>query len=200
MRHSHREPQLKPEPSMRILSPLILAALLTAVPLGAQAGRGSEAVIGSIIGGATGAIIGHNLGGRDGAIVGGAIGAAAGVTIATDQNRNDGYDRNRGYQSAYDNDRRYDNRYDNRRNDRYDDRRDRRDDRYDRRREVVVVESPRYYYQGNDFVYGVPPPPPRYNGWDRRDDRRYDRGPDVVIIQQTPRYEGNYCPPPRRRW
>ena len=174
---------------------LILAAVISATPVATMAGDGRDVVIGSIIGGATGAIIGNNLGGRDGAIVGGAIGAAAGVAIATDPQRNDGY-----------------NRYENRRDERYDryGRRDdgyaryendRRHDRHDDRRhgyqrEVVVVESPRHYYQGNDFVYGVPPRHDngRHQGW-QQGRRNYDRGGNVIIIQQD---DGRYCPPPRR--
>ncbi len=173
---------------MRKISHYILAAFLLSMPLAAQAGDRSDAVIGSIIGGATGAVIGNNLGGRDGAIVGGAIGAAAGVAIATDGNNrgyNSGY-RNDAYQAGRDHDRRY--------------RRDHQ--RYDRYRELVVVESPRHYYQGNDFVYGVPPRHDngRRRGWDddrhdhhrHRDHCRHDRGRDVVIIQPAPRYAYSY--------
>ena len=175
---------------MRNSSPLIFAALLLAAPLVSQAGNG-EAIVGSILGGATGAIIGNNVGGRDGAIVGGAIGAAAGVAIATDNNNgNRRYDNNRhddrrgrdGYYNTHDD---YRHRNDYNRYDRY----DRRYDRYDNdhRREVVVVESPRYYYQGNDFVYGVPShyDNGRHRGWERN--RHHDRGPDVIIIQPAPR-------------
>lgn len=169
---------------MRKTLTLILAASLAAVPFAASAGRGNDAIVGSIIGGATGAVIGNNLGGRDGAIVGGAIGAAAGVAIATDRG---GY--NNGYRQD---DYRYSNNY-------------RRDDyrRDYRPREIVVVESPRHYYYGNEFVYGVPQHygNGRHRGWDRRDDRRdyrndyrrdyyyrdRDRRPDVVIIQPAPR-------------
>ncbi len=183
---------------MRTVSSIILAALLTAAPVASQAGNSEETVIGVILGGATGAIIGRNLGGRDGAIVGGAIGAAAGATIANDRNRNDGYEDDRRYQSARQ-DRRYDDRYDQRYDRRGDDRYDRRyddryDDRYDQQREVVVVESPRYYYQGNDFVYGVPP------GYGRghHHGRGHQRQSELFIVQQAPRYQGEYCPPPRR--
>lgn len=169
---------------MRKSSPFIFAVLLLAVPSVSQAGNG-EAVIGSILGGATGSIIGNNVGGRDGAIVGGAIGAAAGVAIATDNN-NRRYDDHRhedrrgrdGYYDAHD-DYRYRNDYN--RYERY--------DRYEnhRHREVVVVESPRYYYQGNDFVYGVPShyDNGRHRGWERN--RYRDRGPDVIVIQPAPR-------------
>ncbi len=172
---------------MRKSSLFISAALLLAAPLVSQAGNG-EAIIGSILGGATGAIIGNNVGGRDGAIVGGAIGAAAGVAIATDnRNNNSRYDDNRyddrrgrdGYYNAHD-DYRYRNDYN--RYERYD-----RGYGNDRRREVVVVESPRYYYQGNDFVYGVPShyDNGRHRGWERN--RYRDRGPDVIVIQPAPR-------------
>jgi hypothetical protein len=170
----------------KMFLPLLAAAML-ALPAVSQAGSRNDAVIGSILGGATGAVIGNNLGGRDGAIVGGAIGAAAGVAIATDNGSRRGYDD--GTQRVY-----RDNRY---RNDYYDRGRD--------YRREVVVESPRYYYQGNEFVYGVPPRNDHYDngrhrGWDRHR-HGYDRGPEVVIIQQAPRYsryEGDYCPPPRR--
>lgn len=189
---------------MRKLSPLILAALLTIAPHAASAGNGNDAVIGSIIGGVTGAVIGNGFGGRDGAIVGSALGAAAGVAIATDNNRNQGYNNQQGYQSVHRDDRYRDDRryYDN---NRYD---NRRDYRYEQRREVVVVESPRHYYRGNEFVYGVPP---RYdnrdqrnwnrNDWDGRDHRRHhhhDRGPNVVIIQPAPRYDDRTYS--SRRW
>ena len=176
---------------MRKTLSLILAATISAATLPAMAGDGREAVIGSIIGGATGAIIGNNLGGRDGAIVGGAIGAAAGVVIATDQQRDrrhEGYEhrrddhrhRNDGY-ARYERDDRY-NRYDDR--------------RYGHQREVVVVESPRHYYQGNEFVYGLPPRHDngRHRGW-QQGRRDYDRGGNVIIVQQD---DGRYCPPPRR--
>ncbi|MES2885961.1 MAG: glycine zipper 2TM domain-containing protein [Pseudomonadota bacterium] len=179
---------------MRKTRTLILAASLAATSFVASAGRGNDVVIGSIIGGATGAVIGNNLGGRDGAIVGGAIGAAAGVAIATDRG---GYNNGSGYHNGYrQDDYRYSNNY-------------RRDDyrRDYRPREVVVVESPRHYYYGNEFVYGVPQHHDngRHRGWDRRDDRRdyrsdyrrdhrrehhhhdRDRRPDVVIIQPAPR-------------
>lgn len=175
---------------------LILAASLLAAPFAASAGRGNDVVIGSIIGGATGAVIGNNLGGRDGAIVGGAIGAAAGVAIASDRGGHDNsssYNNGRGYNNGYRND---DYRYSN--NHRREDYR-----RYDRPREVVVVESPRHYYYGNEFVYGVPQhyDNGHHRGWDRRDDRRdyrrddrrdhhyreRDRRPEVVIIQPAPR-------------
>lgn len=188
---------------MRKTLALILAAAISAASLPAVAGDGRDAVIGSIIGGATGAVIGNGFGGRDGAIVGGAIGAAAGVAIATDQQRNRSY--NNGYDSRrddnrygrrddgyarYENNRRDDRRYDDRYSNRYDDR------RYGYPREVVVVESPRHYYQGNEFVYGVPPRHDngRHQGW-QQSRRDYDRGGNVIIIQQD---DGRYCPPPRR--
>lgn len=161
---------------MRQLTSLLLATAMLAAPLAAQAGKGNDAVVGSIIGGATGAIIGNGFGGRDGAIVGGAIGAAAGVAIATDNDRYDRYDR-RYERYERDDDRRY------------------RD--YDRRyrRDVVVVESPRYYYRGNDFVYGYPSyDKPRHRGRGHGHGHHHhhhyrDRGPDVVIIERD-----------RRRW
>ncbi len=167
---------------MRQLSSLILAGLLLAAPLGAQAGNGSDAVVGSIIGGATGAILGNGFGGRDGAIVGGAIGAAAGVAIATDNRRHDDrYDRR-----GHDDDRRYGYA-------RHDDRRYRDHDR-GYRRDVVVVESPRYYYRGNEFVYGRPSDDGRHHrsrgrGHGHHHHGYRDRGPDVVIIERD-----------RRRW
>lgn len=164
---------------MRHLASLILASALFAVPLAAKADRGSDAVVGSIIGGATGAIIGNGFGGRDGAIVGGAIGAAAGVAIATDDDRYRRYSR--------DDRRRYDD--DDHRRYRGDDR------RY--HREVVVVESPRYYYRGNDFVYGRPSYDDhsycrhgrgRGHGHRHRHHGHYDDdGPDVVIIERDRR-------------
>ena len=176
---------------MRKFTSVLLAAALLSTTFAAQA-RDGDAIIGSILGGATGAVIGGNVGGRDGAIIGGAIGAAAGVAIASDNQRNVGYDHD-GYRSVrrdYDDDR-YDSRYDSR----Y-------DRRYQSSREVVVVESPRYYYRGNDFVYGVPEhyDNGRHRGWDRH----RIHGSNMVIIQQSPRYErhehyeGHYCPPSRR--
>lgn len=172
---------------MRKVSSVLLATALLSAAFVVQA-RDGDAIIGSILGGATGAVIGNNVGGRDGAIIGGAIGAAAGVAITTDHQRNSGYDRD-GYRSVH---RDYDD-------DRYDSRYDR---SYQSSREVIVTESPRYYYRGNDFVYGVPEhyDNGRHHGWDRH----HDRGRNVVIVQQSPRYEryeryeGNYCPPPRR--
>lgn len=165
---------------MRHLTISLLLAATLAAPLAAQAGKGEEAVVGSIIGGATGAIIGNGLGGRDGAIVGGAIGAAAGVAIATDRDRHShrDYERDRGYREVY-------------RRDDWDD--DRRYRDYDRgyRREVVVVESPRHYYRGNEFVYGYPSHdrwahhPGRGHGYGRR---YRDRGPDVIIIERDRRW------------
>lgn len=152
---------------------LVLTAALACAPLTAMAGRGNDVIVGSVIGGAAGAVIGNGFGGRNGAIIGGALGAAVGVTIATEH---DGggqhYSNNRGedrYQRV--GDERYD--YDRDGRDRY--------DNYRREsREVVVVESPRYYYQGNDFVYGVPPHLVYrgHRGWDRgwhREDRDDDR-------------------------
>jgi hypothetical protein len=160
---------------------LALAAVLLAAPLAAQAGNKGNAVVGSVIGGAAGAIIGNSLGGRDGAIVGGAIGAAAGVTIATDQQRYGGYP----------------NQYDNRR------------DHYGHsgqyRQEVVVVESPRHYYQGNEFVYGVPPRRNAYNdhdhhhGHNRHHGQRYQQ-PEVIIIQPAPQAYYNRPYYSQRRW
>jgi len=172
---------------MRHFKSLILASLLLAAPLGAQAGNGSDAVVGSIIGGATGAILGNGFGGRDGAIVGGAIGAAAGVAIATDNRRSDRYD-DRYDRRGHDDDRRYGYAHDD----------DRRYRDYDRgyRRDVVVVESPRYYYRGNDFVYGRPSDDDRgHRGRGRGHGHHHhhhgyrDQGPDVVIIERD-----------RRRW
>lgn len=168
-----------------------VAALLS-LPLLATAGNG-EIIIGSVLGGATGAIIGNNLGGRDGAIVGGAIGAAAGVAIANEGRRSDHDDRyDRRYVGGYDRD------DDDDRHRRYDGR------RYDQYGRVIVVETPRHHYRGNQFVYGVPQhyDNGRHRGWDDRrhsrwdDDRRHrnhrhdrhcDHRRDVVIIQPAPR-------------
>lgn len=176
---------------MRKISALLMAGLMLTAPLVSNAGEGGNAIVGSVIGGATGAVIGNGFGGRDGAIIGGAIGAAAGVAIATDHRRNDDY---RDDDYRYLDSRRYERRDDYNRYDRY----------YDGRREVVVVDSPRYYYRGNEFVYGVPPRD--YDRYGRGVYEGYDRrGPDVVVIQQSPgysrhgwRHERNYCPPPRR--
>lgn len=166
---------------MRQLTSLIFATALAAAPFATQAGAGNDAVVGSIIGGATGAIIGNGFGGRDGAIVGGAIGAAAGVAIATDNNRYNRYNR---YE-------RYDHRgYDSRRDHDYghDDRRYRDDDRR-YQRNIVVVESPRYYYRGNDFVYGRPSDDYRGHGRGRGHGHHHhdheDCGPDVVVIERN---------------
>lgn len=174
---------------MRKFTSVLLAAALLSTTFAAQA-RDGDAIIGSILGGATGAVIGNNIGGRDGAIIGGAIGAAAGVAIASDHQRNVGYNHD-GYRSVHrGDDRRYDSRYDSR----Y-------DRRYQGSREVVVVESPRHYYRGNDFVYGVPEHHDNghHRGWDRHHVRgqhgrghsrhhyRDDRGGTVVIIQSESR-------------
>ncbi len=164
---------------------LLLSLTLLAAPLAAQAGNGSDAVIGSIIGGATGAVIGNNLGGRDGAIVGGAIGAAAGITIATEGRRHDDYRRREVYGREVR--RSYDDHDDHHDDDRYD-RRYERNDRYDRRHDrygnAVVVESPRYHYRGNEFVYGVPP---RY---DRGGYYQPYQGRDVVVVQRYDHHRG----------
>jgi len=174
---------------MRKLFQCFGAALLS-LPLLAAADDRGNIVIGSVLGGATGAVIGNNLGGRDGAIVGGVIGAAAGATIATDRG---GYhdDRDdRRYRSGY-NDYGY-------RQDQYQYRDHYRRYGHERPREVVVVESPRHYYYGNDFVYGVPPRQDHghhYYGHNRRHDRREyrrdyrhdDRRQQVIIIQPAPR-------------
>lgn len=165
---------------MRNTLSLLLAGALLTVPFSALAGRGSDAVVGSIIGGTAGAIIGNGFGGRDGAIVGSAIGAAAGVAIATDGNG-----------QRYPDHRGYDHRY-----------RDYGRDRYSHRtREVVVLESPRYYYEGTQFVYGVPARPPvrgHQQRWDRHDRHhnhdRYCR--HEVIVVQPERYHDHG----HRRW
>lgn len=172
--------------SLTVLS----AALMLSAPLSAQAGNKDRIIVGSVLGAATGAVIGNSLGGRDGAIVGGAIGAATGVAIATDQRgyRDNGYNR---YQS---NDH-------NRRDDRYD-----RADRHDRRDRhdygYREVETPRYYYQGNDFVYGVPQRQEyRHDRGHHRGWQRHNQGQQIIVIQSESRYrddEGRYCPPPRR--
>lgn len=175
---------------MRKASSVLLAAALLSATFVAQA-RDGDAIIGSILGGATGAVIGNNVGGRDGAIIGGAIGAAAGVAIATDHQRNSGYDHH-GYRSVRrDHDgHRYDSRYDSH----Y-------DRNYQRSREVIVVESPRHYYRGNEFVYGVPHHDDGHHRYYRDHPGRgrghrhghrhhhdgYDRGGNVVIIQSSPR-------------
>lgn len=179
---------------MRFLIPA-LAAFGLALPLSSQAGNGDDVVVGSVLGGGVGAVIGHQLGGRDGAIVGGVIGAAAGAAIAQDDHRDSG---DRRYQS---------NRYDRGYDDGYGYR-----DRYQtgyriyeapRYRERIVVESPRHYYRGNEFVYGYPDRDDRRGrGWDnnRWDDNgrhrghgheRYERG-RVVIIEPAPRRDWRY--------
>lgn len=181
---------------MRNTLPLILAATLACSPLAAMAGNGSDIVVGSVLGGAVGAVIGNGFGGRDGAIIGGAIGAAAGVTIATDDQRNNerynDYDRR--YRSVDNN--RYGYDYDH---DEYDE-----DDDFRRGSRAVIVESPRHYYSGNDFVYGVPP---RDNyGYQRgrghHGHHQHDRycGHDVIVVQQSPRYEYENRYYSSRRW
>jgi hypothetical protein len=149
---------------MRVLATLSAVAVLS-LPYSAHADRQGEVIVGSVLGATTGAVIGHQLGGRDGAIVGGVLGAAAGVAIATD--------------GSYRDDRRETTRVV-----RYD---DRRPTYY---RERVVVESPRYYYAGNDFVYGYPRHDHgHHRGWYRDEGRRYhhnDRGRTIVIVQPAP--------------
>lgn len=185
---------------MRFLIPA-LAALGLSLPLSSQADNGGDVVVGTVLGGGVGAVIGHQLGGRDGAIVGGVIGAAAGAAIAQDDHRygDDRYDRR--YQS---------NRYDRGYDDGY-----AYNDRYQtgyrvyetpRYRERIVVESPRHYYRGNEFVYGYPDRDGhRGRGWNdnRWDDNgrhrgyghdRYERydGGRVVIIEPAPRRDWRY--------
>lgn len=170
---------------MRKVTSVLLAAALLSATFAAQA-RDGDAIIGSILGGATGAVIGNNMGGRDGAIIGGAIGAAAGVAIATDHQRNSGYGHD-GYRSVRrdHHDGRYDSHYNR---------------SYQHSREVIVVESPRHYYRGNEFVYGAPQHYDNHHGYrdhpgrghGRRHGHRhhhdgYDRGGNVVIIQSSAR-------------
>lgn len=184
---------------MRNTLPLVLAATLACAPLAAMAGNNGDIVVGSVLGGAVGAVIGNGFGGRDGAIIGGAIGAAAGVTIATDNQRyGERYD-----QRYEDYDRRY-RRVDNNRYD-YDHDDDYYRDDY-RRGSRVVVESPRHYYSGNDFVYGVPPRAnygyQRSRGRGHHGHHQHDHhcGHDVVLVQPAPRYvyENRYYS--SRRW
>ncbi len=60
---------------------------------------------------------------------------------------------------------------------------------------MVVVESPRHYYRGNEFVYGVPEHHDngRHRGWERgRGHGRHhgeQRNTNVVVSEST-----------RRRW
>ncbi|MDX1574445.1 MAG: hypothetical protein R3341_10520 [Methylophaga sp.] len=69
---------------MKKVKYLMLAMLLTTLPVMADSSETLDAAIGGAIGGGLGAAVGNEVGGRDGAIIGGAIGAGAGAAVTTD--------------------------------------------------------------------------------------------------------------------
>ncbi len=69
---------------MKKVKYLMLAMMLTALPVMADSSETVDAAIGGAIGGGLGAAVGNEVAGRDGAIIGGAIGAGAGAAVTTD--------------------------------------------------------------------------------------------------------------------
>lgn len=74
---------------MQKLKYLMLAAILTSLPVLAADSDTVDAAIGGAIGGGIGAAVGNEVAGRDGAIIGGAIGAGTGAAITTDDDGRD---------------------------------------------------------------------------------------------------------------
>lgn len=69
---------------MKKIKYLMLAMLLSALPVMADSSETVDAAIGGAIGGGLGAAVGNEVAGREGAIIGGAIGAGAGAAVTTD--------------------------------------------------------------------------------------------------------------------
>ncbi|MEX1201566.1 MAG: hypothetical protein WEB02_12335 [Methylophaga sp.] len=74
---------------MKKVKYLMLAMLLSALPVMADNSETLDAAIGGAIGGGLGAAVGNEVAGREGAIIGGAIGAGAGAAVTTDDGRRD---------------------------------------------------------------------------------------------------------------
>ncbi|MEX0615236.1 MAG: hypothetical protein WD177_04925 [Methylophaga sp.] len=77
---------------MKKVKYLMLAMLLTALPVMADSSETVDAAIGGAIGGGLGAAVGNEVAGREGAIIGGAIGAGAGAAVTTDGDGHHGHD------------------------------------------------------------------------------------------------------------
>ncbi len=69
---------------MKKVQYLMLAMLLSVLPVMADSSETIDAAIGGAIGGGLGAAVGNEVAGRKGAIIGGAIGAGAGAAVTTD--------------------------------------------------------------------------------------------------------------------
>ena len=67
---------------MKKIKYLMLAMMLTALPVMADSSETVNAAIGGAIGGGLGAAVGNEVAGRQGAIIDGAIGAGAGAAIS----------------------------------------------------------------------------------------------------------------------
>lgn len=82
---------------MQKLNYLMLALMLTALPVLADNSGTVDAAIGGAIGGGIGAAVGNEVAGREGAIIGGAIGAGTGAAVTTDGDGHRDDDGHRGH-------------------------------------------------------------------------------------------------------